>query len=96
MPDFSYTALAKSGIKNTGTLTAATEREVAAMLDAKGLFPIQISAARDAGLKSQKAWAVRYYPTYAVVDRKGIVRAVGLQPDHVETVVKKLLAEPAP
>ena len=49
MPDFSYTALAKSGLKNTGTLTAATEREVAAMLDAKGLFPIQISAARDAG-----------------------------------------------
>jgi thiol-disulfide isomerase/thioredoxin len=57
---------------------------------------IEYPVARDAELKSEKAWAVRYYPTYAVVDRKGIVRAVGLQPQHVETVVKKLLAEPAP
>jgi len=38
---------------------------------------------------------VHYYPTYAVVDRKGVVRAVGLQPQNVEAVVKKLLAEPA-
>lgn len=52
-------------------------------------------AARDPELKAQEAWAVHYYPTYAVVDRKGIVRAVGLQPKHVETVVEKLLAEPA-
>ena len=35
------------------------------------------------------------YPTYALVDRKGIVRVVGLQPHNVENVVKKLLAEPA-
>jgi thiol-disulfide isomerase/thioredoxin len=54
---------------------------------------MEYSIARDPELKSQKAWAVSYYPTYAVIDRKGIVRAVGLQPKHVETVVKKLLAE---
>lgn len=57
---------------------------------------IEYPAARDAQLKSEKTWAVNYYPTYAVVDRKGIVRAVGLQPQHVETVVQKLLAEPPP
>jgi len=57
---------------------------------------IEYPAARDAELKSQKAWAVHYYPTYAIIDRKGIVRAIGLQPQHVETVVQKLLAEPAP
>jgi thiol-disulfide isomerase/thioredoxin len=56
---------------------------------------VEYPVARDPDLKSQKAWAVRYYPTYAVIDRKGVVRAVGLQPQHVETVVKKLLAEPA-
>jgi hypothetical protein len=33
---------------------------------------------------------------FIVIDRKGIVRAIGLQPHHVETVVQKLLAEPAP
>jgi thiol-disulfide isomerase/thioredoxin len=55
---------------------------------------IAYPTARDPDLKTQAAWHVEYYPTYAVVDRKGIVRAVGLQPDHVEEVVKKLLDEP--
>jgi thiol-disulfide isomerase/thioredoxin len=56
---------------------------------------IEYPTARDPDLKSQKAWEVHYYPTYAIVDRKGIVRIIGLQPDHVEEVVKKLLDEPA-
>jgi thiol-disulfide isomerase/thioredoxin len=53
-------------------------------------------AAHDPELKTEKAYAVHYYPTYAIIDRKGIVRVIGLQPDHVEAVVQKLLAEPAP
>jgi thiol-disulfide isomerase/thioredoxin len=57
---------------------------------------MEYPAARDSELKSQKDWAVHYYPTYAVIDRKGIIRAIGLQPGHVEAVVQKLLAEPAP
>ena len=52
--------------------------------------------ARDAKLHSEQAWHVHYYPTYAIVDRKGIVRVVGLKPSYVERVVKKLLDEPAP
>jgi hypothetical protein len=51
---------------------------------------------KDAELHSQAIWHVHYYPTYAIVDRKGIVRIIGLQPPHVEEVVKKLLDEPAP
>jgi thiol-disulfide isomerase/thioredoxin len=54
---------------------------------------IEYPTARDSQLKSEKAWAVGYYPTYAVVDRKGIVRIVGLQPENVEKVVEKLLKE---
>src|SRR5256714_12272728 len=50
---------------------------------------IEYPTARDPQLKSEKAWAVHYYPTYAIVDRKGIVRIVGLQPNNVEKVVKK-------
>lgn len=57
---------------------------------------MEYPAALDAGQKAQKAWAVHYYPTYAVIDRKGIVRTIGLQPQHVEAVVQKLLDEPAP
>jgi thiol-disulfide isomerase/thioredoxin len=54
---------------------------------------IEYPTAKDPQLKSQKAWEVHYYPTYAIVDRKGIVRVIGLQPDHVEEVVKTLLNE---
>jgi thiol-disulfide isomerase/thioredoxin len=57
---------------------------------------IEYPTAKDSELLSQAAWHVHYYPTYAVVDRKGIVRVIGLQPPYVERVVKKLLAEPAP
>jgi len=55
---------------------------------------IQYPAARDPELKTLQAWGVEYFPTYGIVDRKGIVRAVGLQPSHLEEVVRKLLAEP--
>ena len=56
---------------------------------------IEYPTARDTQLKSQKGWEVQYYPTYAIIDRKGIVRVIGLQPSYVERVVKKLLDETA-
>jgi len=56
---------------------------------------IEYPTARDPEQKAAEAWKAKYYPTYAIVDRKGIVRVIGLQPQHVEKVVKKLLAEPA-
>ena len=57
---------------------------------------MQYPTARDPELISEKTWHVHYYPTYAIVDRKGVLRVIGLQPPHVESVVKKLLDEPAP
>jgi thiol-disulfide isomerase/thioredoxin len=54
---------------------------------------IEYPTARDPDLKSEKAWAVHYYPTYALIDRKGIVRVIGLQTPNVEKAVKKLLDE---
>jgi len=57
---------------------------------------IEYPTAKDPKLETEKAWHVQYYPTYAVVDRKGIVRVVGLQPGHVEEVVQSLLAEEEP
>lgn len=55
---------------------------------------IQYSTARDPQLKSQTEYRVHFYPTYAIVDRKGIVRIVGVKTHHVEEIVKKLLDEP--
>jgi thiol-disulfide isomerase/thioredoxin len=42
------------------------------------------------------AFGVRYGPVTAVVDRAGVVRAVGLKEDHLEEVINKLLSEPLP
>ena len=55
-------------------------------------YPMAID---DAG-KSASAWKVGFWPTYAVIDRAGVVRAIGLQPQHVRAVVTKLLGEKAP
>lgn len=47
MPDFTYEALARTGAKSTGTLTANSEREAALILDGRGLFPLKIAMAKD-------------------------------------------------
>ncbi|MDY7108033.1 MAG: TlpA disulfide reductase family protein [Planctomycetota bacterium] len=52
-------------------------------------YPIGVD---DAGV-SKRAWKVSFWPTYAVVDRNGIVRAAGLMPRYIEPVVEALLAE---
>jgi general secretion pathway protein F/type IV pilus assembly protein PilC len=49
MPDFTYTARVSSGQQTTGTLTAASEREVMMLLDQRGLFPVRIQPAKQAG-----------------------------------------------
>ena len=42
---------------------------------------------------STEAWQVQWWPTYAVIDRNGIVRALGIQPQFVEKVVDALIEE---
>lgn len=40
-----------------------------------------------------EAWKVQWWPTYAVIDRNGVLRAVGLRPDFVEPFLDALLEE---
>lgn len=40
-------------------------------------------------------WPIAFFPTYAVVDATGTVRAIGLKPDAIEQVVDALLEEQA-
>jgi general secretion pathway protein F len=47
MPDFTYEAMALTGAKASGTVTANSEREAALMLDGRGLFPTKISLAKN-------------------------------------------------
>jgi thiol-disulfide isomerase/thioredoxin len=79
------------GLLIVGVCTHSKGQEkMATVVKDKGM---EYPTARDSDLKSQKAWGVNYYPTYAVVDRKGIVRIVGVKTGNVEKVVKKLLDE---
>jgi general secretion pathway protein F/type IV pilus assembly protein PilC len=48
MPEFTYEALASTGARSKGTLTANSEREAMTMLDARGLFPVTIAPAKGA------------------------------------------------
>jgi thiol-disulfide isomerase/thioredoxin len=48
------------------------------------------------GGATEALYRVSFWPTLAVVDRAGKVRAVGLQPDFVDEVVDILLKEKAP
>jgi len=54
---------------------------------------IQYPIAKDATQKNAPAWKVMWWPTYAVVDRDGKIRALGLKPGAVSKVVDKLLEE---
>jgi len=42
---------------------------------------------------TEKAWQVFGYPTYAVVDRNGTLRALGIASNYVEKIVDALLEE---
>jgi len=44
---------------------------------------------------SVKAYHVTFWPTYVLIDRKGIIRAAGVEPGSVEKVALKLLEEKA-
>jgi general secretion pathway protein F len=48
MPEFTYEAMAGSGLRSNGTLTANSEREVVSMLDSQGLFALKVEEARGA------------------------------------------------
>ncbi|MFN4242168.1 MAG: TlpA family protein disulfide reductase [Tepidisphaerales bacterium] len=39
------------------------------------------------------AWKVGWFPTYAVIDANGVLRATGLNPEYVRPIVMKLLEE---
>ena len=54
---------------------------------------IKYPAAAGPNSTTEKSYKVMWYPTYAVIDKTGNLRAIGLQPEHIEDVVKKLLDE---
>jgi general secretion pathway protein F len=77
MPDFSYTALANTGKRDQGTLTANSEREVLAILDARGLFPLRIdpvatSTSRPGGKSLRSRYLAQFFGQLADLLRAGV------------------------
>lgn len=48
MPEFSFVAMAPTGVRTQGMLTAASEREAMSILDSRGVFPVSITPIRAA------------------------------------------------
>jgi thiol-disulfide isomerase/thioredoxin len=80
---------ADKGVVLIGACGGGGEDKMPAVAKDKGIeYPVaKVSEA------STKAWKVQWWPTYAVVDRKGVVRAIGIKPDYVEKVLDALLKE---
>lgn len=53
---------------------------------------INYPVAKDSGA-TVKSYNLQFWPTYVVIDHKGIVRAAGLTPDRVDDVVELLLKD---
>ncbi len=65
MPDFTFEALANTGVRNQGTLTAGSKHEVMSMLDARGLFPVRIDLVKTGGFAgSSKKVKSRHMATF--------------------------------
>ena len=75
MAEFTYEALEKSGKRSSGTLTASNEREAASMLDARGLFPVQIRGVKVKGA-AKHGKKVKGRKRHLVVDTLGLPLAV--------------------
>jgi thiol-disulfide isomerase/thioredoxin len=66
--------------------------KASAMIKAQGInYPVGL----DRKGASTKAWNVTFWPTYAVIDRAGIVRAIGLRPEQVADAVAKVMKDDA-
>ncbi|MFO1477166.1 MAG: TlpA disulfide reductase family protein [Verrucomicrobiota bacterium] len=83
----------EKGLVIVGVCTSSRGQDkMATVVSQRG---ITYPTAMDPKLTAERAWRVNYYPTYAIVDRKGNLRALGVQPEYVDRIVTKLLAEPA-
>ena len=78
MPEFTFEAMAPSGQRSQGTLTALNEREVMAMLDARGLFPVRIQPAKSSssgfhwGRRIRSRYMATFYAQLADLLRSGV------------------------
>ncbi len=83
---------AKDGVKMVGVCVSGEAEKMPTILsDNMVAYP----NAYVQGEQVEKDWPIDTFPTYAVIDRAGIVRAIGVDPEHVEDVIETMLANEA-
>ncbi len=80
------------GVHNAGR---GWDKAAGVVKSKKILYPVALDTRQTKGRAgvSSTAWNVSFWPTYVVIDHRGIVRASGLVPNKVESVVKILIEE---
>lgn len=91
---------AKYGAQGLSVL-GITDDPVRAVSEGMASFGIRYPVATDESGRTQRAYGVRSLPTVFVIDKRGTIRevAVGFDPGRearLESLIEKLLAEPAP
>ncbi|MEM9414273.1 MAG: TlpA disulfide reductase family protein [Planctomycetota bacterium] len=85
-------AYAKEGVRFVAVCASGDPGQMPGILEQNGA---EYPAAFVDGDQVNTDWPIAFFPTYAVVDATGTVRAIGLKPDAVEQVVDALLDEQA-
>jgi thiol-disulfide isomerase/thioredoxin len=86
-----YAKYKPRGLEAIGVCTNIMQENYDKILnEKKPTYPM----ARDPESKTADAWSAKSYPTYAMIDRKGNLRAIGLKHEYVERVIQSLLDEP--
>lgn len=72
--------------------------DVDQVISEKGInYPVALDKTEDGNGATTKAYALKFWPTYFIIDRNGIVRGAAIKPDKVQDVVEHLLNEsPSP
>ncbi len=62
------------------------------VISEKGInYPVALDSSRESQGETTKAYALKFWPTYVIIDRDGIVRAAGIKPNKIEEAVDQLL-----
>jgi thiol-disulfide isomerase/thioredoxin len=85
-----YNEYKDQGVVIIGVCGSSGQEKMGKVLtDAKVNYP----SGKDSSGKMAEAFKVQWWPTYAIIDRQGMVRGVGLSAAFVEEAIKKLLEE---
>ena len=88
-----YRKYKDDGLVVLGICTSTGQEKMESVAEELGItYPI----AKDPDQKGAKDWKVKWFPTYAAIDRNGKLRAIGMNPDGADKVIQKLLMEKAP